>query len=229
MKVVIYRNRYDKDIKKISRFVNGLQQKVNDTVDIEVINDISKDRTFQALCKGDILIIFSHGEDDKILYRLSERSSLQDYNNNVLIDYSNIGMLANKKAIVFACYTAKNLGDYAVRTAGLNTYIGFEDSIDYTISDSRVEFGIISNFFYIAYSEVFEELIVTAINRNLTPKKIQEFFSEKMTKRIIEYNPDTLNEQYKLDGRHLLKIVNVLSKTLKGFRAKGNIDEGLVS
>lgn len=229
MKIVIYRNKYDKDIKKISRFVSTLQEKINSSVNIEIVSDVSKERTFQALCDGDIVIIFSHGEDDKILYKLSERSSLHNCDNNVLVDYSNISKFANKKIMVFACYTAKNLGDYAVKTAGLNTYIGFEDSIDYTISDPRVEYSIITNFFYIAYSEVFEDLIVNAINKNLTPKKIQHFFSEKMTKKIVEYNPNTLNQQYRLDGRHLFKIVNVLSKTSKCFKAKGNVDEGLVS
>ncbi len=229
MNIAIYRNKRNNDIKKVSKFVDNLRDKIPAKIDLTILQDLSKEDTVAAMNNAEIIIIFSHGSKDKIFFYISSEYNIGDNEGVVLINRQNAKVFSQKKVIVFACDTAIELGPYVVdqnQSVLCKSYIGFADTIDYGISNSGCDVKLLIGYFYKVYGAVFEDVIVTALNNNFTPSKLTRYFKVRLNKVIRDCKCDGVDIPA-FPQEVLPKINKIFEKTLNAMIALGETNEAL--
>lgn len=84
-----------------------------------------------------LVIVYGHGEDDKLYCGRRE--------NDVVLDLINVNLLKNKIVYTVACFSANRLGVEAVRKGGAQGFFGYCDFFAYLIDDSEIYFQECAN------------------------------------------------------------------------------------
>lgn len=197
MKIFIYWNKIDNDSKKIYKFLKNdtfrqSLEKDNDVVFFEPFCSflLTQERINQ-IAMSDIIIFFTHGEDDAILK--SKYKQPNQKKNFSFIDFDNASLLSGKKVIAICCASAKSLGEYCVADEVKSIfYIGFKDDILYDDGSHENVRGLV----YDAYSNAFETSILHSLSSKCTAQEfvrtLQKEINDMITNKILEAKNRTL-------------------------------------
>jgi hypothetical protein len=189
VKVFIYWNCYDTDSKKMYQFLADWERGFIKKHEAELDTRLHKktlyfgesDHLYDDMEDCDILLFFTHGEDDAILKRLYEEGNKS---NCTLIGLNNMVILAGKKVISICCCSAKALGKASI-AAGCKAFVGFQGEICYDIAGSGMNGNMRANI-YKTYSSAFEHAIKYAIEKRLTPIRFQSLLKHSILRFLGE-------------------------------------------
>jgi len=218
MKLVIYINK-NKSIKKLA-VLEKMHDEISDIANVEIViteNQI-KDDNITHMNSADVLIIFAHGGPDKIYHDYTNSVN----SNDIIIDKTNANIFSNKKVIVFSCYTARELGPYAVDSENCTCYLGFYDAMYRELKNKKKTPPQVEYFFNSIYSEAFKNTIVNAINRKFTFNQIKKYLEIEirrlLTSQVINCGINTQRFKASL----IPEITFSASKTIEGIMCFGD-------
>lgn len=190
MRIFIYWNYKDNDSKKIyqflknSNFLEKLKEE-NTVIVIQRYSDFTLDEDIiTAITESDIIMFFTHGEEDAILKFRYKNEDVKD--RFIFINSDNAGILKEKKVLAFCCSSAAILGEYCCsEVVKSKFYIGFKKDIIYG-EEFRNEFRSIV---YNAYSGAFEKALLKAYQEQWTADKfarmLKFFINQMLTEKIL--------------------------------------------
>ncbi|MBW9150990.1 hypothetical protein [Clostridium estertheticum] len=181
MKVVIYINN-NKTIKKLASLTRKIHEEISDSNKVEIVitEKHNKEYSISQMNSADIIIIFAHGGSDRIYHDYTNTNNIND----IIIDKSNANIFRNKKVIAFSCYTARELGPYAVNNQNCKNYLGFYNAINRDLLNQKTP-PQVEYFFSCIYSEAFKNTMVNAINNKYTFGQIKKGLIIEMRKLIF--------------------------------------------
>lgn len=207
MKIFIYWNYKDNDSKKIyqflknSTFVEKLKEENTVTIKKMFSNFILDEDIINAVAESDVIMFFTHGEEDSILKFRYKNEDVKDQ--FTFINTDNAGILKGKKVLAFCCSSATILGEHCCSEAVKSKfYIGFKKDIIYG-EGVQNEFRSIM---YSSYSEAFEKALLKAYQEQWTAdnfvQMLRIFISQMLTKKILSSSDRRLGS-FSSASRHL--------------------------
>lgn len=186
MNILIYRST-DHRILLNSMFTENLLKELKNDYNISIAMAEQKELNLKEIEKADLILIFSHGDTDRIFHKYSGPYYYED-----LINLSNVEIFKNKRVLVFSCFTALDLGPLAEEN-GCSIYFGFTGEINRKLPDSIANGNFQLNgggqpvdFISSVYSEVFYKLIYKAITENLTFEHFGKLMKLALDKTIVQ-------------------------------------------
>ena len=180
----IYWDYADNDSKKIYKFLHVKNSqfieelKAGREVCLHKRHDIfdASDGLYQDIDACQVLLFFTHGENDAILKRrYGDNDAKTRFS---LIDLNNVEILSGKKVVSICCSSAKTLGLESIRR-GCRVFVGFEKDIIYSTGKKGL-----NPIVYSAYNDAFEQAIKDAVERNLTASEFVKSLRLALTKNI---------------------------------------------
>lgn len=207
MKIFIYWNYKDNDSKKIyqflknSTFLEKLKEENTVTIKKMFSNFILDEDIINAVAESDVIMFFTHGEEDSILKFRYKNEDVKDQ--FTFINTDNAGILKGKKVLAFCCSSATILGEYCCsEEVKSKFYIGFKKDIIYG-EGFQNEFRSIM---YSSYSEAFEKALLKAYQEQWTAdnfvQMLRIFISQMLTKKILSSSDRRLGS-FSSVSRHL--------------------------
>lgn len=207
MKIFIYWNYKDNDSKKIyqflknSTFLEKLKEENTVTIKKMFSNFILDEDIINAVAESDVIMFFTHGEEDSILKFRYKNEDVKDQ--FTFINTDNAGILKGKKVLAFCCSSATILGEYCCSEEVMSKfYIGFKKDIIYG-EGFQNEFRSIM---YSSYSEAFEKALLKAYQEQWTAdnfvQMLRIFISQMLTKKILSSSDRRLGS-FSSVSRHL--------------------------
>lgn len=190
MNIFLYWNYKDQDSKKIYQFLNNtsfrasLEASHNVVFHREFHDFPLDDRLLNEIADSDLVLFFTHGDDDAILkFRYNDESVKKRF---TFVDLENASVLKNKKVLAFCCRSANILGRYCVdKDIESKFFVGFSDDLIYSENFS-VDF---KNIVYKTYSNAFEKTLIDACNKNWSADKfvlmLRKNILDLLTKEIL--------------------------------------------
>lgn len=188
MKALIYWNYRDNDSGKMFRFLDSpLYKQLYQTENIEIRkehNRFNKDEYWEQAKDKEMLLFFTHGEEDAILkFRYRQDHIREEY---VLATTEEIDHMAEKRIIAICCQSAKVLGKACVeRNDPVVYYIGFEEDIEYS---DKVTTALRPEIYRI-YSDVFGCALYDAYKNRRTAgvfvKRLKKDLLDEFTKFVL--------------------------------------------
>ncbi|QZY56487.1 hypothetical protein [Crassaminicella profunda] len=182
MSVAFYRNRLNKDTKKLGKFSKKIKEDLQENeVDIDVIFEDKKEKCLEKLKKNDTLIIIAHGDDDHIYHKYDFKNQKYPHH-QTLFSQDNVSELAGKKVIAISCRTARNLGVIACENVGCKVYLGFYNQIHFDRKDGKYSSKEYVVFLRECYRDTFSGVIEKAILEKWTFNKLKIILGHALNK-----------------------------------------------
>ncbi len=212
MNIFIYWNRKDNDSKKMFKFlkdgswINALKDKY-EVVDLFPhtafkiencrihLSESVEISLLDAIEQADILMFFTHGEDDRILkYRYKFATAKKEFS---LIDCDMSSIVSGKAIISMCCSSAQSLGPHCVKSEGAPYFIGFEKPLVYDQDD--IPNQQLRAIVYKAYSSGFDKVFEAALEKQYTAdklvKRLKLYLNKSITEGILS-SPERSMEKY---------------------------------
>ncbi|MDR0863588.1 MAG: hypothetical protein LBO74_01490 [Candidatus Symbiothrix sp.] len=197
MKIFVYWNYKDSDSKKIYGFLDEYITllKTHHQYDVSFYK---KCKHFDMngvmetdIAESDMILMFTHGEKDRILKYLYPEPSL--LSSATLVNKSNAQLFMNKIVVAMCCDSAVELGEFCNNPESpiSTTYIGFRDAIQYDTQNNGVRINeTFRATMYKSYSEAFQEAFTFSIDNNCTAamfvRRLKLNLRSFATKNILE-------------------------------------------
>ncbi len=225
MSVLILRNKKDKDIKKITRFLDEELRDVGVDVKVKNLYHLKGKDIPEYIKDYQVIIVFTHGSDTELFYSTPRPSDLMTAP-DIFVDLSNAMIFDNKKIISFACSSAKKLGPYCVdkeEDGNCISFVGFTKDISYNLgtkSSSQT-----TGFFYKLYAKIFSEVVHISLKNNLSPKSITRLYEYKTNEVLMRFDEYGIIPEF--DIRLLSEINTILDETKDSIEALGDTISGI--
>lgn len=223
MSIGIYRNMFDRDIKKFGIFANEIKEKCVRN-DIEIVYSIDRQLCVESLKKHNIIIIITHGDTDAMYHRyrcpIEKRMTLIDCW-KVHNDPDVRTLLADSIIIAISCATTRELGKAVINDSDCTGYIGFRNNIHFNRNDGIDASDFYFNFISSCYQDVFSKTITDAINNEWSLFKFSTMLKMNALLRVTRNARELISESpndYKKHGiSYAIKAVVNVANNIETF------------
>lgn len=190
MNIFIYWNYKDNDSKKMYQFLNqptffDLLREGNNIIFHKAHQDFIIDNLMHnEIRNSDIVLFFTHGDDDSILkFRYKDELLKERF---IFLDLKNAELLRGKKVIAICCCSANQLGEYCVsENIQSEFFVGFQDDLIYDEGFSD-EF---KRIVFKTYSSAFERAFINAYKKKWSAERfvliLKKYIIDMLTSEIL--------------------------------------------
>ncbi len=221
MDIIVYVSP-NRTIQKLAKLTKTLAQS-QFPITVKVIEN--KKVFFEALQENQTVIIFAHGGYDRIYENWTNGSPS---NIKILIDENNDDVLRGKRVLAFSCYTATTLGPHSV-SKGCDVYLGFSQPINLELQNKGNTTPQVRFFLDGVYDLTFAEVILDAINNNMTFERIERKLKHELNRCVVEQVVKCQVDEEKccfcgqsFSARLIPEIILTVKQTVEAIQCLGN-------